>query len=75
MLLRSILSVLTTSARSLDVSDINLPLQLSDIPEAIANWHNQMETHVVYERLYSLFYFTVYFTYYYKKCEILGKHW
>ena len=50
VLLRSILSVLASSARSLDVSDINLPLELSDIPEAIANWQDKVESHVVYER-------------------------
>ncbi|EFX86554.1 hypothetical protein DAPPUDRAFT_236360 [Daphnia pulex] len=52
VLLRSILTLLpATSARSLDVTDINLPLMLSDIPEAIANWR-EMESnqHVVYER-------------------------
>jgi hypothetical protein len=45
LLLRSILNVLNNSARSLDVEDINLPLQLSDLPE---NWKGL--THVVYER-------------------------
>lgn len=47
-MLRSILTLLRASARSLDVADINLPLMLSDIPEAIANW--QGGSHVVYER-------------------------
>jgi hypothetical protein len=52
VLLRSILTLLpATSARSLDVTDINLPLMLSDIPEAIANWHEMKSNqHVVYER-------------------------
>ncbi len=51
VLLRSILTLLPTSARSLDVTDINLPLMLSDIPEAIANWHEMTSNqHVVYER-------------------------
>ncbi|XP_057375431.1 uncharacterized protein LOC130696365 [Daphnia carinata] len=50
VLLRSILTLLTSSARSLDVTDINLPLMLSDIPEAIVKWHGMTSTHVVHER-------------------------
>ncbi|KAI9554296.1 hypothetical protein GHT06_019568 [Daphnia sinensis] len=50
VLLRSILTLLPTSARSLDVSDINLPLMLSDIPEAIVKWHGMTSSHVVHER-------------------------
>lgn len=44
LLLRSILTVLQNSGatgRSLDVSDINLPLIMSDIPEAIQDWHHR----------------------------------
>lgn len=50
VLLRSILALLRASARSTDVVDINLPLLLSDIPEAIQKWQTGLDTHVVYER-------------------------
>jgi len=50
LLLRSILTVLRNSGatgRSLDVSDINLPLIMSDIPEAIQDWHHRTQSEMV----------------------------
>lgn len=58
LLLRSILAVLQNNAasgRSLDVADINLPLIMSDLPEAVAGLAPH---HVIRERYYIYLYIT-----------------